>query len=206
LLPLALIPRPNLDWDREGRSLPVSSSRGFQKHLVSRIRALVKNAPPQTAAVDINKVIVEVLDLSRNQLQQNGITLQTRLSTDTPVVRGDKIQLQQLVMNLILNAVDAMSEPGTAPRELSISSWMEGTSEVLVEVRDSGRGLNAETRERIFEPFFTTKPDGMGMGLSISRSIVAAHGGRFQAMPNEPRGAIFQFALPTVESGPHPEM
>jgi C4-dicarboxylate-specific signal transduction histidine kinase len=168
--------------------------------IVSRVRALVKKAPPQTAAVDINKVIVEVLDLGRNELQRNGITLQTRLSTDNPVVRGDKIQLQQLVMNLILNAVDAMSEPGTALRELSISSWTEGTNEVLVEVRDSGRGLNAETRERIFEPLFTTKPDGMGMGLSISRSIVAAHGGRFRVMPNEPRGAVFQFALPTIAS------
>ena len=168
--------------------------------IVSRVRALVKKAPPQTAAVDINKVIVEVLDLSRNELQRNGITLQTRLSTDNPVVRGDRIQLQQLMRNLILNAVDAMSEPGTAPRELSISSWTEGANEVLVEVRDSGLGLNAETRERIFEPFFTTKPEGMGMGLSISRSIVAAHGGRFRAMPNEPRGAVFQFALPTIAS------
>ena len=114
--------------------------------------------------------------------------------------RSDAWSFIQLVMNLILNAVDAMSEPDTAPRELSISSSTEGANEVLVEVRDSGRGLNAETRERIFEPFFTTKPDGMGMGLSISRSIVAAHGGRFQAMPNEPRGAVFQFALPTITS------
>src|SRR6266481_2946304 len=124
--------KPNVERARDAlqRTIQEGVHAG---EIVSRVRALVKNAPPQTAAVDINKVIVEVLDLSRNQLQQNGITLQTRLSTDTPVVRGDKIQLQQLVMNLILNAVDAMSEPGTAPRELSISSRTEGANEVLVE-------------------------------------------------------------------------
>jgi len=98
-----------------------------------------------------------------------------------------------------------MSGPGITPRELSISSRMEGASEVLVEVRDSGRGLEAGTVDRIFDPFFTTKPDGMGMGLSISRSIVVAHGGRLWAMANEPRGAVFQFALPAGESDTHPK-
>jgi signal transduction histidine kinase len=155
--------------------------------------------PPRTEAVDIDEVILEVLDLSRNELQRNGISLRTELA-DQPLVRGDRIQLQQLVLNLILNAVDAMSGPGITPRELSISSRMEGASEVLVEVRDSGRGLEAGAVDRIFDPFFTTKSDGMGMGLSISRSIVVAHGGRLWAMPNEPRGAVFKFALPTIAS------
>jgi len=168
--------------------------------IVSRVRALVKKAPPRTAAVDINQVILEVLDLSRNGLQRNGISLRTLLAADRPLVRGDRIQLQQLVLNLVLNAVDAMSEPGTTLRELSISSRREGANEVLVEVRDSGRGLEAETMDRIFDPFFTTKPDGMGMGLSISRSIVVAHGGRLLATPNEPRGAVFRFALPALDS------
>jgi C4-dicarboxylate-specific signal transduction histidine kinase len=173
--------------------------------IVSRVRALVKKAPPRTEAVDIDEVILEVLDLSRNELQRNGISIRTQLATDTPLVSGDRIQLQQVVLNLILNAVDAMSEPGTSLRELSIASRREEANQVLVEVRDSGRGLQAETMERIFEPFFTTKPDGMGMGLSISRSIVAAHGGRLWAMSNEPRGAVFQFALPAVEPDSRPD-
>jgi len=173
--------------------------------IVSRVRALVKKAPPRTEAVDIDEVILEVLELSRNELQRNGISIRTQLATDTPLVRGDRIQLQQLVLNLILNAVDAMNAPGGAPRELSISSRREGANEILVEVRDSGHGLSPRTMERIFDPFFTTKPDGMGMGLSISRSIVVAHGGRLWAMANKPRGAVFQFALPAGESDTHPK-
>jgi PAS domain S-box-containing protein len=168
--------------------------------IVSRVRALVKKAPPRTEAVDIDEVILEVLDLSRSKLQRNGISLRTQLPTGKPLVRGDRIQLQQLVLNLVLNAVEAMSEPGDAPRELSISSRREGANEIVVEVRDSGHGLLPGTLERIFDPFFTTRPDGMGMGLSISRSIVVAHGGRLWAVPNEPRGAVFRFTLPAVES------
>ena len=173
--------------------------------IVSRVRALLKKAPPRTEVVDIDEVILEVLDLSRNELQRNGISIRTQLATGKLRGHGDRIQLQQLVLNLVLNAVDAMSEPGGAPRELSISTRREGANEILVEVRDSGHGLSPRTMERIFDPFFTTKPDGMGMGLSISRSIVIAHGGRLWAMANEPRGAVFRFALPALESEPHPE-
>ncbi len=172
--------------------------------IVSRVRALVKKAPPRTEAVDIDEVILEVLDLSRSELQRNGISLRTQLPTGKPLVRGDRIQLQQLVLNLVLNAVEAMSEPCNALRELSISSRREGANEIVVEVRDSGHGLLPETLERIFDPFFTTRPDGMGMGLSISRSIVVAHRGRLWAVPNEPRGAVFRFTLPAVESNTHP--
>ncbi|OLC49630.1 MAG: hypothetical protein AUH82_00165 [Chloroflexi bacterium 13_1_40CM_4_65_13] len=195
---------PNVERARDAlqRTMQESEHAG---EIVARVRALVKKAPPRTAAVDINSVIVEVLDLSRNELQRNGISIRTQLATGKPRVRGDRIQLQQLVLNLILNAVDAMSEPGGAPRELSISSRREGANEILVEVRDSGHGLSPQTMERIFDPFFTTKPDGMGMGLSISRSIVVAHGGRLWAMANEPRGAVFQFALPAVEPDSRPE-
>ena len=189
---------PNLERARDALQRTIQEGE-HAGEIASRVRALVKKAPPRTAAVDINKVILQVLDLSRNALQRNGISLRTLLA-DRPLVRGDRIQLQQLVLNLVLNAVDSMSEPGTTPRELSISSRREGAKEVLVEVRDSGRGLEAETMERIFDPFFTTKPDGMGMGLSISRSIVVAHGGRLWAMPNEPRGAVFRFALPALDS------
>jgi len=191
---------PNVERARDALRRTIQEGEHAGK-IVARVRALVKKAPSRTAEVDINKMILEVLDLSRNELQRNGISLRTQLQADN-LVRGDRVQLQQLVLNLVLNAVDAMSEPGTTLRELSISSRREGANEVVVEVRDSGRGLEAETMERIFDPFFTTKPDGMGMGLSISRSIVVAHGGRLWAMPNEPRGAVFRFALPALDSQP----
>src|SRR5438128_4058290 len=195
---------PNLERARDAlqRTMHEGEHAG---EIVSRVRALVKKAPPRTEAVDIDEVILEVLDLSRNELQRNGISIRTQLATGKPLVRVDRIQLQQVVLNLILNAVDAMSEPGTSPRELSIASRREEANQVLVEFRDSGRGFQAETIERIFEPFFTTKIDGMGMGLSISRSIVIAHGGRLWAMANEPRGAVFQFALPAGEHDTHPK-
>jgi len=194
------------DLERAGDALQRTIEEGEHAgEIVSRVRALVNKAPPCTATVDINKMILEVLDLSRNALQRNGISLRTQLQADNPLVCGDRIQLQQLVVNLVLNAVEAMSAPGSAPRELSISSRRAEENQVLVEVRDSGRGLEAETMERIFDPFFTTKPDGMGMGLSISRSIVIAHGGRLWAMPNEPRGAVFRFALPALDGDTSPE-
>jgi PAS domain S-box-containing protein len=190
---------PNFERAREALQHTIHEGERAGK-IVSRVRALVKKAPPRTEAVDIDEVILEVLDLSRNELRRNGISIRTQLAAGKPLVRGDRIQLQQLVLNLILNAVDAMSEPGTSPRKLTIASRRGESNQVLVEVRDSGRGFLAETMERIFDPFFTTKIDGMGMGLSISRSIVVAHGGRLWATANQPRGAVFQFALPAVES------
>src|SRR5439155_10985565 len=129
----------------------------------------------------------------------------TEPPSDNPLLLGDIVQLQQVLLNPVLNAVDAMRQPGTSPRELSITSRREVENEVFVEVRDSGPGFEAETLDRIFDPFFTTKPDGMGMGLSISRSTVVAHGGRLWAMANEPRGAVFQFGLPAAESDPPPK-
>jgi PAS domain S-box-containing protein len=194
---------PNLERAREALQYTIREGE-HAGAIVSRVRALVQKAPPRTEAVDIDKVILEVLDLSRNKLQRNGVSIRTQLAAGKQLVRGDRIQLQQVVLNLILNAVDAMSEPETSPRKLTIASRRDEANQVLVEVRDSGRGFQGETVERIFEPFFTTKIDGMGMGLSISRSIVVAHGGRLWAMANEPRGAIFRFALPAVEPETHP--
>src|SRR5438132_11091709 len=193
---------PNLERARDALQRTIQEGE-HAGEIPSRVRPPVKKAPPRTEAVDIDEVILEVLDLSRNELQRNGISIRPQLATGKPLVRVDRIQLQQVVLNLILNPVDAMSKPGTSPRELSIASRREEANQVLVEVRDSGRGFQAETMERIFDPFFTTKIDGMGMGLSISRSIVVAHGGRLWAMANKPRGAVFQFALPAVESDTH---
>ena len=203
---LLWLARETPDVERARDALQRSMHEGERAgEIVSRVRALVKKAPPRTEAVDIDEVILEVLELSRNELQRNGVSIRTQLATGKPLVRVDRIQLQQVVLNLILNAVDAMSAPGTSPRELSIASRREEANQVLVEVRDSGRGFQAETMERIFDPFFTTKPEGMGMGLSISRSIMIAHGGRLWAMANEPRGAVFQFALPALESDTYPK-
>ena len=190
---------PNLDRARDAVERTVQENEHAGK-IVARVRALVKKVPPRTEPLGINTVVLEVLEMARNELQRNGISLRTELSAGNPLVLGDRIQLQQLLLNLIRNAVDAMRQPGVSPRELSITSGCGGEHEVFVEVRDSGPGFEAKTLDRIFDPFFTTKPDGMGMGLSISRSIVIAHGGRLRAMANEQRGAVFQFALPTIAS------
>ncbi|TMA87166.1 MAG: GAF domain-containing protein [Deltaproteobacteria bacterium] len=195
---------PNVDRARDAVERTVQENEHAGK-IVSRVRALVKKVPSRTEPLGINTVVLEVLDMTRNELQRDGISLKTELSADNPLVLGDRVQLQQVLLNLVLNAVEAMRQPGISPRELSITSRREGENEVFVEVRDSGPGFEAETLDRIFDPFFTTKPDGMGMGLSISRSIVVAHGGRLWAMANEPRGAVFQFALPAAESDTHPK-
>src|SRR5712672_2726442 len=195
---------PNVDRARDAVERTVQENEHAGK-IVSRVRALVKKVPSRTEPLGINTVVLEVLEMARNELQRNGISLRTELSAGNPLVLGDRIQLQQLLLNLIRNAVDAMRQPGISPRELSITSGCGGEHEVFVEVRDSGPGFEAKTLDRIFDPFFTTKPDGMGMGLSISRSIVIAHGGRLRAMANEPRGAVFQFALPTIASETHPK-
>jgi signal transduction histidine kinase len=143
-----------------------------------------------------------VITLTRSEMHQSGVSLRTRLGTNLPRVRGDRVQLQQVMLNLILNALDALSGIREGPRELVISSEDDGATGVHVGVHDSEPGLPSESPETLFDAFYTTKPDGMGMGLSICRSIIEAHGGRIWAAANEPRGAIFQFTLPTQEESP----
>jgi len=195
---------PNVDRAREAVERAVQENE-HAGAIVSRVRALVKKVPSRTELLGINTVVLEVLEMTRNELQRNGISLRIELAAGNPLVFGDRIQLQQVLLNLILNGVDAMRPPGASPRELSITSRSDGEKEVLVEVRDSGPGFSAEALDRMFDPFFTTKPDGMGMGLSISRSIAVAHGGRLWATANEPRGAVFRFALPAAGSEAHPK-
>ena len=127
---------------------------------------------------------------------RKGASLQTRLASGLPSIRGDRVQLQQVILNLILNAVEAMGDAGEGTRELQIGTEAEKTKEIRIEIRDSGPGLSAEALERPFEAFYTTKPNGMGMGLSICRSIIEAHGGRIWATANVPQGAVFHFTLP----------
>src|SRR5712675_2478610 len=186
---------PNLKAARESveRMISAGSRAG---EVIRRIRALVGNAPPLRDRLNINDAITEVIALIRGEIQRNRISLRTKLSTDVPLVLGDRIQLQQVILNLILNATEAMSDVSPQPRELSVSSAKDGSNGALVSVRDSGTGLDGTVLDRLFEAFYTTKAHGMGIGLAVSRTIVQAHGGRLWATPNVPQGAIFQFTLP----------
>jgi len=164
--------------------------------IVGRIRAFAQKAPARRDWVDVNATILEVIALTRSELHGNRVSLHTRLADDLPAVRGDRIQVQQVVLNLMMNAVEAMSSTADGARELSIGTARDAAAGVLVTVADSGPGLTPGSVDRLFQAFYTTKPQGMGMGLAISRSILEAHGGRLWAIPNVPRGAIFQFTLP----------
>ncbi len=162
--------------------------------VIDRIRAFIKKVPLRHDQLDINEAILEVIEVTRSELLRNGVSLQTELAKGLPLIRGDRVQLQQIFLNLIMNAIEAMSDV-KGSRNLLISTVEDESNGVLVAVRDSGSGLSPESLERLFDPFYTTKPGGMGMGLSICRSIIEAHGGRLWASANVPRGAIFQFFL-----------
>ena len=164
--------------------------------VISRMRALVRKAPPRKDQLDINDTIREVIALTGSELRRTGTSLQTQLADGLPLVPGDRIQLQQVMLNLILNAVEAMSGSDEGSRELLISTEEDGANGVRIAVRDWGPGLKPESLDRLFDAFYTTKPDGMGMGLSICRSIIEAHGGRVWATTNVPQGAVLQFTLP----------
>jgi PAS domain S-box-containing protein len=163
--------------------------------IVSRIRDQINKAPPRKARFDLNEAIDEVIVLSRTAIVKNEVSVQTRLTEDLLPVQGDRVQLQQVVLNLILNAVEAMGSVETGARELSISTEQDQRG-IVVAVRDSGPGIHPTHLERVFQAFYTTKSGGTGMGLSICRSIIDAHGGWLWAEANEPRGAVFQFTLP----------
>ena len=168
--------------------------------IISRIRALVTKSPPRIAWLDLNDTITEVIALIRAEAQQNRISLRTALAKDLPLVQGDRIQLQQVILNLTINGIEAMSEISGAQRELLVESAKDGLNGVVVSVRDSGKGLDAGTLDSLFEAFYTKKPSGMGMGLAISRTIIEAHDGRLWATPNIPQGAAFHFRLPNEGS------
>jgi C4-dicarboxylate-specific signal transduction histidine kinase len=189
---------PNLEEARQALSRILRDGKRAGE-IIGRIRALVRKEPPRKDQFDINDTILEVIALTRVELHRNGLSPQTRLADGLPPVQGDRIQLQQVILNLILNAVEAMSGPGSEPRDLLITTEKDEASGVRVAVRDSGTGLSPESVDRLFDAFYTTKTDGMGMGLSICRSIVEAHGGRVWATANQPRGAVFQFTLPREE-------
>jgi C4-dicarboxylate-specific signal transduction histidine kinase len=166
--------------------------------VITRIRALIKKGPPRIALVHINLLVEDALMLTRQEAAEYGVTLRTELTADTDSISGDSVQLQQVLVNLIMNAIEAMSAKKNGIREVVLSSTRQGTGEVVVAVRDSGIGIDPRHADQLFRPFFTTKATGLGMGLAISRSIIESHGGRLWAAANERQGATFQFSLPAL--------
>jgi signal transduction histidine kinase len=192
---------PNLDEVRDAVS-HINQDGRRAAEIIENLRALTKKSGPQFRSLDINGAIQEILALTRSELMQHNLGLHTDLSTGDRTVFGDRVQLQQVMLNLIMNGVEAMSAVTDRPKVLTISSERVETGDVLVTVKDTGAGIDPATADRIFESFFTTKPNGMGMGLSICRSIIEAHGGHFWASPNTPHGAVFQFTLPADKTEP----
>ena len=164
--------------------------------VLARIRAFIRKEPAEKSELDINEVIQEVLVLAAHELNENQVLPQQQLQTDLPPVLADRVQLQQVLLNLIMNGIEAMAPVTDRPRLLGVQSQIDESGDVLVAVSDSGTGFGLEL-DRVFNPFFTTKANGMGMGLSISRTLVESHGGRLWAAPNSPHGAVFSFTLPT---------
>ena len=186
---------PNIEEVRQALGRIVKNGNRASDY-IHGIRTLIKKAPPRKEALEINETIREVIALTHGEVVKNGVSLQTQFAETLPRVQGDRVQLQQVILNLIINAIEAMSGLGEMPRELLLSTAKATSDSVVVAVQDSGPGLGPESIDRIFDAFYTTKPGGMGMGLSICRSIIEAHGGRLWAATGVPKGAIFNFTLP----------
>ena len=164
--------------------------------IVGRMRGLMQRASPRLDPVDMNEALQEVIELTRGEALKNGVSVKTQFARGLPIIAGDQVQLQQVVLNLILNAVQAMGTVTEGAREVLVTTHRIESNDLYVGVKDTGPGLSPETLSRLFEPFYTTKPNGMGMGLTICRSIIEAHGGRLWVSACPPHGALFQFAIP----------
>jgi C4-dicarboxylate-specific signal transduction histidine kinase len=186
---------PDLDEVREALDRIVTEAYRASD-VIYRIRGFFKETPPKREASEINGAIRNVLELTRGEATKNGVSVRTQFAEPSPIVQADRVQLQQVVLNLIINAVEAMSGMREGARELLICTEKAESNGAMVAVRDSGPGLDPESADRLFEAFYTTKANGMGIGLTICRSIIEAHGGKLWARANVPRGAIFQFTLP----------
>jgi PAS domain S-box-containing protein len=169
--------------------------------IIGRIRALVQKAPPHKDWLDVNETIHEVIALARSEIQRHGVALTTQLSAQVPVILADRIQVQQVLLNLIMNAIEAMRGVGEGRRALVVRSGTDASQHVVITVQDSGPGVDPKSLDHLFEAFYTTKPHGLGLGLAISRSIIDTHGGRLWATANVPCGAVFQFTLPRGSEG-----
>jgi signal transduction histidine kinase len=188
---------PNLGEAREALGCVVRDT-DRARDIIGRMRDHMKKAPPRKERLDLNAALSEVLVLAQSVIQKTGVSVQTRLADGLLLVLGDRIQLQQVLLNLILNAAEAMGSAEEMARELSISTQQD-LPDVLVTVRDSGPGIDPQHLDRVFDAFYTTKSSGTGMGLAICRSIIGAHGGKLWAEANEPRGAVFRFTLPATQ-------
>jgi C4-dicarboxylate-specific signal transduction histidine kinase len=186
---------PNLDAVRQALTRVVKDGNRVSE-VIAGIRAMVKKSPARNHRLRVNEAIIEVVALTHGEMLKNGISVQTQLAEGLPLIEGDRVQLQQVMLNLIINAVEEMSGATEGPRDLLISTGRADSNDVIVSVRDSGPGLAPGALERLFDAFYTTKSNGLGLGLSICRSIIEAHGGRLWATANAPRGASFEFTLP----------
>jgi PAS domain S-box-containing protein len=187
------------DLDPASRALDDIIKDGRRvSEVIDRIRALIKKQPTQTDVLDINEVVMEIIALTRSEILKNGVSMETDLAGYLPPIRGDRVQLQQVIMNMVMNAVEAMCNIDEGTRELRIGTSKDGEDAILLTVRDSGPILKSESIDRFFEPFYSTKTSGMGIGLSICRSIVEAHDGRIWAKANADRGATFHIVLPAL--------
>jgi signal transduction histidine kinase len=186
---------PNLDGARETARRTIRDGHRASD-VVTRLRTLYSRKEPALERIDLNEVAREVTALSSTEIQKNGLTLRQEFADDLPPALGDRIQLQQVILNLLRNAADAMNTVEDRPRELLIRTERDKGDQIRLSVRDSGVGFTAQVAGKIFEAFYTTKADGMGIGLSVSRSIIEAHQGRLWARPNEGPGSTFCFAIP----------
>jgi len=192
-----LLASPVLDVDEVREAVADIAEAGTRaSEVIARIRAFLQKTGAEKTRLDINEVIQEVLALTRSELHTHQVSVQTELRTGLPPVLGDRVQLQQVILNLMMNGIKAMTEVTNRPRVLVLRSQAHESGNVLVAVQDSGVGLDPQHRDQIFKTFFTTKPGGIGMGLSISRSIIEAHGGRLWTATTPGPGATFYFALP----------
>jgi C4-dicarboxylate-specific signal transduction histidine kinase len=185
----------NLEEARRSAAL-VSEDGHRAADIIRRIRALAQKAPPHKDWLDLNATIQDVLALVRSAVQRHGVVVETHLAEEVPRILGDRIQLQQVLLNLIMNAIEAMSGIDAGPRALRVSSERGAATEVVIAVRDSGPGFDPQSLDRLFDAFYTTKPHGLGLGLAISRRIIEAHGGRLWATAHTPHGAVVQFTVP----------
>ena len=185
---------PNLDEAREALSRIIRDGNRASD-VIAKIRALLMKTDMEKERLDMNDAIREVVALAQGEMRRTGVALRAELEGDLPRVLGDRVQLQQVILNLVMNGIEAMSAVTDRSRDLLIRSRQHESDKVLVAVQDSGMGLDPKNMERIFDAFYTTKAQGMGMGLAISRSIVENHGGRLWAVPNDGPGATFQFTL-----------
>jgi signal transduction histidine kinase len=190
----------NLEEARQSAALVIADGHRAAD-IIRRLRDLAQKAPLQKEWLDLNATIREVIALARSAVQRHGVVVETHLAADLPPILGDRVQLQQVLLNLVMNAIEALRGVGTGSRALWVSSERVAATEVVIAVRDSGPGFDPQSLDRLFDAFYTTKPEGMGLGLAISRRIIAAHGGRLWATAHPPHGAVFQFTVPIGREG-----